>query len=187
MFRLIALATKAGYRACGGLLRLMITLAGGTCGPGLRLERGLRIRQGLHSGWTIGTDVYIGRNTTIDCLRCATLFIGDRVTLTEGTFISVVERVQIGEDCLVGEYCSIRDANHSMSRIDQPIAMQPMEGSAISLSPNVWIGRGCAVLAGCSIGTGAVVGANSVVTRPLAANGIYAGTPAKLIRMRSAD
>lgn len=187
MFRLIALAAKAGCRVRGGLLRVMIALAGGKCGPGLRLERGLRIRQGLHSGWTFGTDVYIGRNTTIDCLGGATLIIGDRVTLTEGAFISAVERVQIGEDCLVGEYCSIRDANHSISRTDLPIAVQPMEASAIVLSPNVWIGRGCAILAGCNIEAGVVVGANSVVTRPLAANGIYAGTPAKLIRMRSAD
>lgn len=187
MFRLIALAAKVACRLRGGLLRMMITFAGGQCGPGLRLECGLRIRQGLHPGWTIGTDVYIGRNTTIDCLRGATLVIGDRVTLTEGTFISVAERVQIGEDCLVGEYCSIRDANHSISRTDLPIAEQPMEASAIVLSPNVWIGRGCAILAGCRIEAGVVVGANSVVTRLLTENGIYAGAPAKLIRMRSVD
>jgi acetyltransferase-like isoleucine patch superfamily enzyme len=187
MFRFLALVPKLAYRIRGGLLRWLIVLAGGKCGPGLRVERGLRIRQGLHAGWDIGTDVYIGRNTTIDCLIGTSFRVGSNVTLTEGLFISICSQVAIGANALIGEYCSIRDANHDIADANLPITIQPMVAAPITIEENVWIGRGCAVLAGITVGHGSVIGANSVVTRTLPAGGIYAGSPAKLIRMRSGD
>jgi carbonic anhydrase/acetyltransferase-like protein (isoleucine patch superfamily) len=51
----------------------------------------------------------------------------------------------------------------------------------------VWIGHGAIVLAGRSIGTGAVVGAGSVVTRDVPDYAIVAGNPARVIRQRFPD
>lgn len=184
MFRLLSKIPKLANLWRGVILRRLILIAGGKCGGGLRVEKGLRIRQGLHAGWELGTDVYVGRNTTIDCLPGTLLRIGDNATITEGLFISVCERVEIGANCLIGEYCSIRDANHDISDANLPIVDQPMVPRPVIIADNVWIGRGCAILAGAMVGTGSVVGANSTVIRQLGAEGIYAGSPARLIRDR---
>ena len=52
---------------------------------------------------------------------------------------------------------------------------------------DVWIGASAAILPGVTIGTGAIVGANSVVTRDVGPYEIVAGNPARLIRKRFSD
>lgn len=172
-------------RLRGGILRFLITLRGGRCGRGLRVEAGLRLRQGIHSGLQIGADVYVGRDTTIDCVPGAKLEIGDNATLTQGNFISSVTSVVIDRDTMIGEYTSIRDANHSFADVTVPMAAQPMAGNPVAIGRDVWIGRGCAILGGTRIGDGAIVGANSVVTRDLPDYAIAIGAPARVVSSRT--
>ena len=54
----------------------------------------------------------------------------------------------------------------------------------ISIGPDVWIGSRAILLDGINIGTGAVIAANSVVTKNVAPYAIVAGVPAKIIRFR---
>ena len=49
---------------------------------------------------------------------------------------------------------------------------------------DTWIGKGAYIKAGITISTGSVVGMNSVVTKSTIPYGIYAGNPARLIRLR---
>ena len=51
----------------------------------------------------------------------------------------------------------------------------------VNIGDNVFIGAGTIVLCNTRIGDNVVIGANSVVTHNLAANGVYAGNPAKFI------
>ena len=46
----------------------------------------------------------------------------------------------------------------------------------------VWIGAGTTVLAGVSIGDNTVIGAGSVVTKPIPANVVAAGVPCRVLR-----
>jgi hypothetical protein len=48
----------------------------------------------------------------------------------------------------------------------------------------VWIGHGAVVLPGVTVATGAVVGANAVVTSDVGSYEIVAGVPARRIRTR---
>jgi len=52
------------------------------------------------------------------------------------------------------------------------------------LENDVWVGDGAIILPGVRVGTGAVVGANSVVTRNVAAYSVVGGIPAKPLRAR---
>ncbi len=103
--------------------------------------------------------------------------LGDGVVLSRGVHIVAFERVVLGQGCMVGEYASIRDANHKLDakstrhsgHISQPV----------DIGPNVWIGRGASVLMGASIGADSVVAANAVLTKPIGAQQIVGGVPAK--------
>jgi galactoside O-acetyltransferase len=55
----------------------------------------------------------------------------------------------------------------------------------VVLENHVIVGSTSVVLPGCVLGEGVAVGALSLVTASLAPWGIYAGTPAKLIKPRS--
>ncbi|WP_130089317.1 acyltransferase, partial [Escherichia coli] len=47
---------------------------------------------------------------------------------------------------------------------------------------NVYLGYGCLVLPGVTIGDNVVVGANSVITKDLESNAVYAGVPARKVK-----
>ncbi|HFZ6262981.1 TPA: CatB-related O-acetyltransferase, partial [Escherichia coli] len=52
------------------------------------------------------------------------------------------------------------------------------------IGSDVWIGAQSIVKAGVNIGHGAIIAANSVVTKNIAPYSIVGGSPAKVIRMR---
>jgi acetyltransferase-like isoleucine patch superfamily enzyme len=49
---------------------------------------------------------------------------------------------------------------------------------------DVWIAENCTILGGVHIGTGAVIAANSVVTKDVPEYCVYAGNPARLVKKR---
>lgn len=57
----------------------------------------------------------------------------------------------------------------------------------IKVGHDVWVGKDVALFGGVTVGTGCIIGAKSLVTKDCLPYGIYAGTPAKLIRMRFSD
>jgi virginiamycin A acetyltransferase len=66
-----------------------------------------------------------------------------------------------------------------------PIKDQGGERRAVRIGAGAWVGSAAVVLA--DVGRGTIVGAGSVVTRPLPDNVIAAGVPAKVIRPRFAQ
>jgi len=52
---------------------------------------------------------------------------------------------------------------------------------------DVWIGGNVVILTGVSVGDGAIVGANSVVTKDIPPYAIVAGAPARVLRKRFDD
>ncbi|MDN0069794.1 serine O-acetyltransferase [Collinsella ihumii] len=59
--------------------------------------------------------------------------------------------------------------------------MAPGEGVP-RIGEDVMLGAGCVLLGDIEVGDGAVVGANSVVTRSVPAGCVVAGVPAKIIK-----
>ena len=66
----------------------------------------------------------------------------------------------------------------------QHFSFPPIEKLDVVIGNDVWIGMNATILPGVRIGDGAVIGANSLVTRDVPAYSIVAGNPAKIIRMR---
>jgi acetyltransferase-like isoleucine patch superfamily enzyme len=88
-----------------------------------------------------------------------------------------MDGIKIGEGSLIGEYTSIRDANHNREP-DQPIRDSGHSAKPITIGREVWLGRGVTVLGGVMIGDKATVGANAVVTRDIPAGATAVGIPA---------
>ncbi|CAG0995875.1 lipopolysaccharide O-acetyltransferase [Geobacteraceae bacterium] len=132
---------------------------------------------------TLGEQCRFGRGVQLDTTDAGRITLGRRVRVNAGTIIVSNSEVLIGEYTLIGEYVSIRDANHGTAA-GSFMKTQKQTIAPIRIGRDVWIGRGSCILKGVTIGDGAVIAANSVVTRDIEPGSICAGVPAKQIGRR---
>jgi acetyltransferase-like isoleucine patch superfamily enzyme len=124
----------------------------------------IRARIWRYFGCKIGTNVSIGNNVAMDYGFANLIEIGDNV--------------MIANRCLL--LCHKRDLSN-FKKGDDPTKLA-YKVSGIKLENNCQIGMGVVILPGITVGEGAVVGANSLVTKDVEPWTIVAGQPAKLIR-----
>lgn len=168
----------------GFFLMWTIRACGGVCKSMPRVARGLVLRYPPHSGMVIGFRLRIGPNCLIECPPGAHLTLGDDVGLTAGVLISAQHDINIGNDCLLAEGVSIRDAEH-LTRLGEFIRTQGLTLAPILIQDDVWLGKGSIVLQGSTIRRGCVLGANSMFKNNTSTEyGIYVGTPAIKIKDR---
>jgi len=132
----------------------------------------------------MGHTCRISRDVEFGTEESGRITLGDRVRINRGTTLFSYTEIRIGDDSLIGEFVTIRDANHGTDK-DVNIREQAHDSKAIHIGSDVWIGRGSVILPGVTIGDHSVIGANSVVTRSIEENAIALGSPARVIRKRS--
>lgn len=124
---------------------------------------------------------YNGNNTGFNpCLE-----VGDDVSCQDNCAISCVNRVSIGDGCLLGSNVFITDNFHGNSRDDldiPPSKRNLYSKGEVIIGNNVWIGRNVCIMPGVTIGDGAVIGANSVVTHDIQEKDVVVGAPATSVR-----
>jgi maltose O-acetyltransferase len=110
---------------------------------------------------------------------------GFNIDLGEGVFFNVncvvldVCRVRIGDFTLLGPAVQLYTATHPL---DADLRRRQESGRPIEIGHDVWIGGGAIVLPGVRIGSRAVIGAGSVVTRDVPEGVVAAGNPCRVIR-----
>lgn len=121
------------------------------------------------------------------------IIVGDRTFVGRGLF-TIADRLEIGNDVMISWNVTIVDHNsHSLKFSERcnDVEMNAFQGkknwNCVKIAPVIiedkaWIGFGCSILKGVTIGEGAVVGANSLVTKDVAPWTVVAGSPARLIR-----
>ena len=122
-------------------------------------------------GSKFGKNVFIGpfveiQNNTV---------IGDNTRVQSHSFIC--EKVTIGKNCFVGH--GVMFTNDDLKK--GKVTRDPKLFKKTKLGNNVVIGSNTTLLP-VSIVSGTVIGAGSTVTRNINTKGIYAGSPAKLLR-----
>ena len=114
------------------------------------------------------------------------LTIGKSCNFGAFNHITCINRVEIGDNCLTGKWVTISDNNHGTTDLDslqkEPIKRPLSSKGPIIIGKNVWIGDKATILGGVTIGDGAVIAANSVVTKDVPAYSVVGGNPAKIIK-----
>ena len=128
----------------------------------------------------LGRNLYLYRDLYLETRGEGEIDIASDVVISRGAHLVAYARIEVGAGSMIGEYTSIRDANHRFGG-EQSLRRSGHTAQPIHIGRDVWIGRGVTVLAGVSIGDRVVVGANAVVTRDVAAGSVVAGVPARAL------
>lgn len=132
----------------------------------------------------IGESCNISRGVSFITTDKGRIDLGNRVYLGRDCVLASEASIVIGDNTMLAEFVSVIDADHGTTGNGLPIRDQDLVPRPVKIGPDVWIGRGCAILKGVTIGEGAVIGANSVVTRDIPPYAVACGSPARVIRYR---
>lgn len=134
-------------------------------------------------------------------LKCVLARTGRDISVAYGTIFSKVT-AELGDDIYIGAYCTLGDVRiggdtmiadfvaipsgknqHGGGPEDSSVATRAAEFRTVTIGARCWIGAGAVVMA--DVGDDSIVGAGSVVIRPIPSRVIAAGNPARVISQRS--
>jgi acetyltransferase-like isoleucine patch superfamily enzyme len=113
------------------------------------------------------------------------IVIGNNVGIGEFAYLGGAGGLEIGDECIVGQYLSCHPENHNYDDITISIRHQGVSRKGIKIGKNCWIGSKVTILDGVEIGAGSIIAAGSVVTKSFDENSIIGGVPAKLLKSRT--
>lgn len=115
--------------------------------------------------------------------NAAELKIGKNVRINENVFI---QGATIGNNVMIAQNVAILSSTHSYDSVDIPMVEQDdIFGIPPIISDDVWIGRNVVIKHGVRIGTGAIIGACSLVTKDIPDYAVVGGVPARVIKYRN--
>ena len=113
------------------------------------------------------------------CDYGANIELGERVFFNFNCIVLDVCRVRIGDYILFGPAVQIYTPLHPFNAEQR---RREEFGKPIEIGSDVWVGGGAIILPGVRIGSRAVIGAGSVVTRDVPDGVFAAGNPCRVIR-----
>lgn len=159
--------------------------------PGSSIVNVIRIHGQKTNKLIVGEFTYVDANIFFE-RPSSIVSIGSR-TFIGRSLLASATGIYIGSDVLISWGVTIVDHDsHALDYVDRSHdAMEWLQGrkdwsrvptAPVTVADKVWIGFGASILKGITVGEGAVVGAQSVVTRDVAPWTVVAGNPARAIR-----
>lgn len=110
------------------------------------------------------------------------LVIGDHTWVGEGVWIDNLGMVKIGSHCCISQGVYLCTGNHNWSSPQFDLTVAPIE-----IHDSAWVCAKAVIAPGVVIGEGAVLSLGSVAIADLDAWGIYWGSPARWMKLRSLE
>lgn len=142
-------------------------------------------------------NITIGKNSLISKVKLdGFITVGNNTTINGPSteFYALHHPITIGNYCSIARGTAIQEHNHDSEAITtyfikhrifkEPFGADAISKGAITIGHDVWIGTQCVILTGVKIGNGAIIAANTVVTKDIPPYAIVGGTPAKIIKYR---
>jgi acetyltransferase-like isoleucine patch superfamily enzyme len=137
-----------------------------------------------NAGIAIGDNVYIGRNTIVYC-KNGDIRIGRNVNISANCQVYSSNALTLGPDTVIGAFTYLlsggaydyRDTTRTFAEQSGMETKGPL-----TIGANCWIGAHVSVLDAACVGDHCVLGAGAVVTRPIPANSIAVGVPARVVK-----
>ena len=113
------------------------------------------------------------------CDYGSNIFLGERVFFNFNCVVLDVCPIRIGDYTLFGPAVQIYTPMHPFNA---ELRRKEEFGKPVEIGSDVWVGGGAIILPGVRIGSRAVIGAGSVVTRDVPDGVFAAGNPCRVIR-----
>jgi len=135
-----------------------------------------------NEGITIGDNVFIGRNTIIYC-KNGNIHIKKGVSISANCTLFSSNQLTMEANSVVGAYSYLLsggeyDYTDTTTKFVDQTGMET-EGELV-VGSNCWLGARVTVIDAACIGDHCVIGAGSVVTRPIPSNSLAFGVPASV-------
>ena len=151
----------------------------------VRIERpvhiGPRFRLYMPDGGTfhVGPGCDFRRDFICEIYGGGSVVIGAGTTFTASALLQITTSLTIGQRCALGQELFVADGNHKWRDPDRHLLDQGYDYNPLVFGDGAIIMTKSTVLA--SVGERALVGAHSLVTKPVPAFCFAAGTPARVI------
>lgn len=163
--------------------------------PKISFGRFLKLGNNMHISALGRMGVMMGDNVSIGAFSrvvVSTSFnhlgeyikIGNNVGMGEYAYLGGAGGLEIGDECIIGQYFSCHPENHIANKLDLAIRHQGVTRKGIKIGKNCWIGSKVTILDGVEIGNGCIIAAGAVVNQSFPANSIIGGVPAKILKTR---
>ena len=155
-------------------------------GAGVILDDGCMVdaKGTTNRGITLEDNVFIGRNSIVYC-KNGDIHLKRGVSLSSHCTVFSSNSLTIEEGTVVGAYSYLLSGGeYDLADRATPFADQDgmQTKGPLSVGANCWLGARVTVLDAASIGAHCVIGAGAVVTRPVAANSLAVGVPARVVK-----
>ncbi|MCI7309928.1 MAG: acyltransferase [Prevotella sp.] len=114
------------------------------------------------------------------------LLLGRRVSIGHNVFLQAEGKIVLSDDVILSRGVHILTGSLDLDRFLETSCKEerPHICKSVTIGKGTWIGANSIVLQGVTIAENCVVAAGSVVNKDLdIPGGVYAGVPAKLVRM----
>jgi acetyltransferase-like isoleucine patch superfamily enzyme len=182
------------YRTCLGFMGENVNIGVGVKikNPQLiRLEDNVTICDGASLIARDGTEMIIGACTRINDrvyldTECAGgyIHIGPSCYIGTGTTLFGHKGLEIGDHVLMAQNITLTPYSHIFDDPEVNIIKQGGHCKKVSIGRDVYVGMGVCIMYSGDIGEGSVIGAGSVVVKPIPPYSVAVGCPAKVIRKR---
>lgn len=131
----------------------------------------------------IGRNIMLSRNGQFK--RPEEITFGNNVFINNSFYISARNLI-FGSDIMIGPRLIIECDNHIYDKIGSSMFKNKNDRDIgfVNIESDVWIGASVVILPNVIIGEGCIVGAGSVVTKPLPPYTICVGNPCNPIKVR---